>query len=68
MNICIVGGGHIGTTLACYIKNYNCKLQVSILTRNPNLFCNPIKCNDWEKGYSYESQIDCIYFTPKYFI
>lgn len=64
MNICIYGGGHIGTTLACYIKHYNSRLHVSILTRNPHSFSNKIKCNDWEKGYSYESVIDCVSDDP----
>lgn len=64
MRICIVGGGNIGTALACYIKHCRPKEHVSILTRRSELFGNTIKCNDWENGYSFESKIDCISNNP----
>lgn len=64
MNVCIVGGGHIGTTLACYIKNHNQNYRVSIFTRRPELFSEIIKCNDWEGGFSFEEHIDCISNDP----
>lgn len=64
MNICIVGGGHIGTTLATYIKHHNQRFHVSIFTRRPELFSKLIKCNDWEGGYSFEEKLDCISSNP----
>lgn len=64
MKICIVGGGHIGTTLACYIKHYNENHYVSLFTRKPELFADVIKCNDWEGGFSFNARIDCISNDP----
>ena len=64
MRICIVGGGHIGTTLACYIKHNNEKNHVSLFTRRPEQFADIIKCNDWEGGFSYKERIDCISNDP----
>lgn len=64
MRICIVGGGHIGTTLACYIKHHNEDNIVSLFTRRPEQFGEIIKCNDWECGFSYYEQIDCISNDP----
>ena len=64
MNICIVGGGHIGTTLACFIKHHSPLDHVSIYTRRPEQFAHIIKCNDWEGGFSFEEQIDCISNCP----
>ena len=60
MNVCIVGGGHIGTTLLCYIKHTHPEFRVSLYTRKPERFAPTIKCNDIEGGYSYELQPDCI--------
>lgn len=53
MNICIVGGGHIGTAMLCYIKHTHPKFRVCMYTRRPELFANEIKCNDWEGKKSY---------------
>ena len=65
MKICIVGGGHIGTTLLCYIKNHNGKNdQVSLFTRRPEMFCEYLRCNDWEKECHYEIKPDCISNDP----
>lgn len=64
MNVCIVGGGNIGTTLACYIKHHNQNFSVSIYTRRPDQFTQIIKCNDWEGGFSFEERLDCISNDP----
>lgn len=64
MKVCIVGGGHIGTTLACYIKYFDSSKVVSLFTRSPEKFVLPIKCNDWEGKVSYEVTIDCISSNP----
>lgn len=60
MKICIVGGGHIGTTLLCYIKHTRPGYQVSMYTRQPERFAESIKCNDIEGSYSYNIKADCI--------
>ena len=64
MNICIVGGGHIGTTLACFIKHNNPHHFVSLYTRRPEKFSKVIRCNDWERGISYDVRLDCISNDP----
>lgn len=64
MNITIVGGGHIGTTLACYIKYFDPNHIVSLFTQRPNLFSNILKCNDLENAISYEVKLDLISNDP----
>lgn len=60
MKVCIVGGGHIGTTLLCYIKHTHPKYRVSMYTRHPERFATSIKCNDIEGSFSYTINPDCI--------
>jgi hypothetical protein len=60
MNVCIVGGGHIGTTLVCYIKHTHPEYIVSLYTRKPELFEEEIKCNDIEQEMSYYVKPDVI--------
>ncbi len=64
MKVCIVGGGHIGTTLACYVKHTNPSMYISIFTGHPEKFFQRIKCNDWEKKISYEVCPDCVSADP----
>lgn len=64
MNICIVGGGHIGTTLCCYIKHSHPEHKVSLFTRHPELFDKIIKCNDIEQNQSYKVSPDAITNDP----
>lgn len=64
MKVCVVGGGHIGTTLAVYLKHYNPVNKVSLYTRRPEEFNDIIKCNDWERALSFEERIDCISSNP----
>ena len=60
MNICIIGGGHIGTTLLCYIKHSHPEHKVSLYTRRPTDFSKSIKCNDIENNISYIVMPDII--------
>lgn len=60
MNVCIVGGGHIGTTLLCYIKYTHPEYRVTMFTRHPERFAENIKCNDIEGNFSYSINADCI--------
>lgn len=60
MKVCIVGGGHIGTALLCFIKNGHQNYFVSMFTRRPELFAKTIKCNDWENNISYSITPDAI--------
>lgn len=64
MKICIVGGGHIGTTLACYIKHTHPLYTVNLYTRHPELFVKEIKCNDIEQKISYTVSPDMITGEP----
>ncbi len=65
MKVCIVGGGNIGTALACSIKNYNHEYSVSLYTRHPEQYSGILKCNDIEHGLSFNSKLDCISSDPK---
>lgn len=65
MNVCIVGGGHIGTTLVCYIKHSHPEFKVSLFTRKPELFASEIKCNDIEQKISYYVKPDVISNLPE---
>lgn len=64
MNICIVGGGHIGTTLACYIKYNKPEYNVAMFTRRPGMFSRTLTCNDIEGDYSFSVELDCISDDP----
>lgn len=65
MKVSIVGGGHIGTTLMCYIKHTYPDYWVSMYTRRPELFAEEIKCNDIEKNESYHIKPDVISDIPE---
>lgn len=65
MNVCIVGGGHIGTTLTCYIKKTNPNFRVSLFTRNPEVFSKEIKCNDIEQHKEYVVRPDVVSSNPE---
>lgn len=64
MKVTIVGGGHIGTTLACYIKNNDPGKEVFMYTRRPERFSEYIKCNDIEGGFSYNVKLDLVSNDP----
>ena len=65
MKVCIVGGGHIGTTLACYIKHEDMTKNVCIYTRRPDRFARQIKCNDIEEKKTYSVALDAISNHPE---
>ncbi len=65
MKVCIVGGGNIGTALACSIKNHNHDYTVSLYTRHPEQYSGILTCNDIEHGVSFNSKLDCISSDPK---
>lgn len=60
MNVCVVGGGHIGTTLSAYIKQSYPEYSVKLMTRRPERFGEAIKVNDIEGGFSYDVALDAI--------
>lgn len=60
MKVCIIGGGNIGTTLACYIKHYASRNYVVLYTRRPEEFNDLITCNECEKGITYKVKVDCV--------
>lgn len=68
LNVCIVGGGHIGTTLACYIKHAYSEHRVNLYTWHSEKFSDTIKCNDIENERSYTVTIDKVSSDPRYVI
>ncbi len=64
LRVCIVGGGHIGTTLACYIKHSHPNYKVNLYTQHPDMFSNKIICNDIENKNSYSVTLDAISNSP----
>lgn len=60
MIITVIGGGHIGTTLAGYISHANCDDQVRLHTSKPDDFSRNVIVNDWERNISYEADIAVI--------
>ena len=60
MKVCIVGGGNIGTALACYIKHIDDRKRVSLLTNHPRQFSKELKCNDIEQRITYVAELDVV--------
>ncbi len=60
MNICIIGGGNIGTCLSVWIKHYNPEFNVRMLTRRPEQFGDMFECIDVENDISYTAAIDIV--------
>ena len=60
MKICIVGGGHIGTAMACYFKRRVPDAVIVLQVRDATRFAPRLKCNDIEGGFSYCSKPDLI--------
>ena len=42
MKVSVIGGGHIGTTLACYIKHYDPSVRVFLYTKRPERFAEQL--------------------------
>lgn len=65
MNVCVVGGGHIGTTLTCYIKHTYPQYKVGLFTRRPEDFAEELKCNDIEQKKDYIVRPDVVSNHPE---
>ena len=69
MNITVIGGGNIGTSLSCYFKYINPQNRIILYTNHPEKFrkgsYTNIKCNDVEQNISYDLELDCITNNPK---
>lgn len=63
MDVCVIGGGHIGTTLACYVK-HETGAAVRLMTRRPERFAKVLTCNDWEGNTSFQVQLDAVSDDP----
>jgi|LSQX01.2.fsa_nt_gb hypothetical protein len=65
MDICIVGGGHLGTTIAGDLA-YNCpEHNVSLFTSDPSRWSGSIQVNDVENEQTFVGQLHNIDSTPK---
>lgn len=64
MNILVVGGGNIGTTLACYIKNLHPEYSVRMYVRDPSRFGDLISLKDTERSVAYDVRLDGISDDP----
>lgn len=60
MIVAILGGGHIGTTMAGYMSHLNKGNEIRLLTSKPQLFDKELVVNDIEGGISYKASIDMI--------
>lgn len=60
MNIAIIGGGHIGTAMACYFKHRNPQARVAMAVRDEGRFAKEILCHDVEQGLDYYATPDLI--------
>lgn len=60
----MIGGGHIGTTLSCYIKRAGPEKNVTLYTGHPEKFSESIRCHDLERELSYTVVLDRITADP----
>lgn len=62
MKICIIGGGHIGTTLSGYLSNLNKNNRIYLHTTKADRFNSDgsVVVHDIEHEQTYISYIDCI--------
>lgn len=60
MNICIIGGGNIGTTLAADLANLHSDYSIRLLTSRPNEFNQIIQINDVENNQTIFGEINLI--------
>lgn len=64
MNICIIGGGHLGTTIAGDLAYHFPEYNISLLTSKPTIWDGIIKVNDIELNNTYEGRIKTISSSP----
>ena len=60
MNICIIGGGNIGATLAADLAYLHNDYSIRLLTSRPNDFNRTIQINDVENNQTIFGEIDII--------
>lgn len=60
MIVSILGGGHIGTTMAGYLSKFGNVDEVRLYTSKPDEFINNLIVNDIEQNLRYEASIDLI--------
>jgi opine dehydrogenase len=64
MNVCVIGGGNIGTTLSAELAYLNPEMSVRLLTSRPHLFSKSIEVIDVEQGTSFFGTLDVISDDP----
>lgn len=64
INVLVVGGGNIGTTLACHIKHSHPEHAVRMCVRDPSKFGDSISLEDIERSASYDVRLDGISNDP----
>lgn len=64
MNICVIGGGNIGTALSGELAYLNPNKSVRLLTSKPHLFDKHIKIFDVEQSTSFSGTLDIISDDP----
>lgn len=65
MNVLVVGGGNIGTALACHIKQSHPHHHVRLLVRNSGRFADSIVLKDVEKQTTGSVVLDVISSHPE---
>lgn len=65
MNICVIGGGNIGTTLSAELAYLNPEKSVRLLTSKPDLFNKSIEVIDVEQDISFFGTLDIISDDPE---
>ena len=65
MNVCVIGGGNIGTALSAELSYLNPDMSVRLLTSKPNLFNREIEVFDEERDESFFGRLDIISDDPK---
>lgn len=60
MKVAILGGGHIGTTLAGYLSHLGDENEICLHSSRPDQFEKTLIVNDIERGISYNAAIDII--------
>lgn len=65
MNVLVVGGGNIGTALACHIKQSNLCHNVRLLVRNSERFADAIVLKDIERKTTVRVVLDAISSHPE---
>ena len=60
MTIAVLGGGHIGMTLAGYLSHLGRGDEIRLYTSKPEQFDRNYTVNDIERGISYRTSVDMI--------